>query len=601
MKKLHEYSSILTNIMLAFFILSWNSCAKDIPELALAVDYSKITSVGGLVKTKEGIPLQGVLVTTNGKSTVTDAKGAFLISEVNSSERLYVTGSKSGYFNGSVGISPKIGEATLIEMRMIENVPNFSISPTTTQDLTLQNGAGIRLNANSVADLQGNIYTGNLNVAVMHLDPADPDFAFITPGGDLLGTNASGVTRQLLSYGMLMVELTDENGNELQLANGNTSTLTMPVPNDMIGNAPPVIPLWHFDEPSGIWKEEGQATLQDGKYVGTVSHFSSWNCDQPSDRGTIRGRIIDCNNQPVQGISVKIGQVSAITDSDGIYERFVPSNTNITVQVDNPELGVLSNPINVENIAGGQTQTVNDIAINCLSYISGTTLCSTNLPVLGYAAVNVNGSSFMTYIQGNGEFKIAVPNNGQSASITVVNSLLNYSETRTVTLPSLPNTTVNVGTFDVCQQTNPTDPSVGSLQQSFTLNGDGFNNQNIVLNAFLSTGFAVYSQSNDATFGIASADNSALTVTFPGNSTGSFNLPNDDVSLSMSINDNQYVTDENLQLVVTEFGGVGQKIKGTFSGTGKRFVFNEATQTLDEFTVEITNGNFEFQRNPDDN
>jgi len=598
--KTNSIKIVFLLVLIAFpLIFTFNSCSKDTTEPEVIADYSKSTSLSGLVKSKEGIPLQGVSVTASGKTILTDANGAFFIREVTYNDRVYVVGSKSGYFKGSVGIKPKIGEVTMIEMRMIESTPNFSITPTSTQDLNLSNGAGIRLMANSVAANDGSIYTGNLNVTVVHLNPADPDFPFITPGADLIGTLASGGTRQLLSYGMLMVQLADDSGNELQLANGTTSTLTMPVPTDMLGNAPASIPLWYFNETTGIWEEEGEATLQDGKYVGTVSHFSSWNCDLPTERGTLRGRVIDCNNQPVQGISVKIGQVSSITDGNGFYERFVPSNTNFIVQIDNPTLGVISNPINVQSVAPGQTQTLTDITIDCLSYIVGSITCSSNLPVLGYAALNFNGNSLSTYIQGDGFFRIAVPSNGQTASLTVVNSLINYTETRNVTFPSQTGTSVNVGSFEVCQESNPTNPTQGNLQQIFTLNGDGFNNQTITINSIFATGFAVYSISDDATFGVASGDNGSLTISFPGNAIGNFNILNDEIVVSISIDDKQYVSDENLQLNVTEFGGVGQKIKGTFSGIGKRLVFNEVTQTIDEFTVTITNGSFEVQRNPD--
>jgi hypothetical protein len=43
------------------------------------------------------------------------------------------------------------------------------------------------------------------------------------------------------------------------------------------------------------------------------------------------------------------------------------------------------------------------------------------------------------------------------------------------------------------------------------------------------------------------------------------------------------------------------KIKGTFSGDAKRIFFNEVTQTVEEFPVNITNGIFELQRNPNQN
>ena len=593
-----------TFFIISLLILSsvaFNACKKDLTDPVITSDYSNLTAVSGLVKNKQGNPIAGATVTASGKSTVTDANGAFLISEVTYNDRAFVVGSKSGYFNGSVGIKPKKGEITRVEIRMLENAPNFNITPTSTQNLDLANGAGIRINANSVAAIGGGIYTGNLNVAVVHLDPSDPDFTSITPGADLIGTSSTGTTRQLQSFGMLMVQLTDDAGNELQLAPGNTSIVTMPVPADMIGNAPSAIPLWHFNETSGIWEEEGQATLQGNEYVGTVTHFSTWNCDAPFDRGTVRGRILDCNGQPVEGIKVKIGQTSDITDNQGYYERFVPAGVNFNVQVNQPLLGIVSNEVPVNGVSDGQTFNVPNINIICPAYISGTITCSSNLPIIGYAAINWNGNTFTNTIEGDGTFRIAVPANGQAASLTIVNSFTGFSETVSINFPSIGGGTTNAGAFDVCGNVDPTNPSGGALQQSFVINGDGFNNQTISVSSIPLTAFSIYTISDNVTFGIASGDQgNAITIGFTGNSIGNFNVSNNnDVVFTTSIGANSYIMGDNFTVNVTQYGNVGGKVKGTFSGDAKRIFFNEVTQTVEEFPVTITNGVFELQRNPD--
>ena len=574
------------------------SCNKEEPTPVTTFDYSGITAVSGLVKNRAGNPLSGVSISAGGKTTTTDANGAFILNQVSFSERLMVTAVKSGYFKGNYGLKPSTGKINLIEMRLIENTPNFTVNLSTTQNLELDNGAGIQLPANSVQSSSGAIHTGNLNVAIVHLNPADSDFANLTPGGDLIGTRTNGDLRQLYSYGMLMVQITDDNGNELQLAPGNSSTITFPVPPEMIGNAPATIPLWHLNETTGIWEEEGTATLQGSNYVGSVSHFSVWNCDLAEQRATFTGRVLDCNNQPVSSIRVKVGQGITFTDSNGYFEAFGPSNTTFSVQVDHSELNIQSPPQTVNPVSAGTTYTVPDIVLGCLSYVTGRVICATNQPVIGYVAVNFGSSSISSYLLGDGTFRMLVPANGQNASLTVVNSLNNVSVSQAITLPSVNGTTVDVGEIEVCGSSSNPD---FTLEQRFTITGDGYNNQTFVISTDPLEAFALYSSGNQATYVSASDNNALVGLLFPGNSTGSFSLPNDEITITVGIGEFQYIGFDVSQITITEYGGVSQRVKGTFSGSAKRLFFNETTQTLEEFPVTITNGQFEVVRMPDQN
>jgi hypothetical protein len=588
----------LLSIMALYFLMLSFSCNKEEPTPAVTFDYSGITAVSGLVKNRAGNPIPGVSISAGGQTTTTDIDGAFLLNQVPFAERLMVTAVKPGYFKGNYGLKPSKGAISVIEMRLIDNAPNFSVNLNSAQNLLLDNGAGIQLPANSVQSASGAIHTGNLNVAIVHLNPSDNDFANVTPGGDLLGTRTNGELRQLYSYGMLMVQMTDDSGNELQLAPGNSSTITFPVPPEMIGNAPPTIPLWHLNETTGIWEEEGTASLQGSNYVGSVSHFSTWNCDLAEQRATFKGRVLDCNNQPVPSIRVKVGQGVIFTDSNGYFETFGPSNTTFSVQVDHSELSIQSPPQTVNPVSAGTTYTIPDFALGCLSYVTGRVICSTNQPVIGYVAVNFGSNSISSYLLGDGSFRLLVPANGQNATLTVVNSLNNVSVSRSITLPSVSGNSIEAGDIEVCDESTNPDCTV---QQRFTITGDGYNNQTFFINSDCMAAFAIYSPQNQATVAIGSDDNASISLLFPGNTIGSFSLPDDNINLTVSIGDFQYIGLDVSQITVTEFGGVSQRIKGTFSGSAKRLFFNETTQTLEEFPVTITNGQFEVVRMPDQN
>jgi hypothetical protein len=74
------------------------------------------------------------------------------------------------------------------------------------------------------------------------------------------------------------------------VAPGKTATLTIDVPESQTATAPATIPLWFFDEEAGVWQEEGEATRQGDKYIGTVKHFTDWNADHPTGWAIVRGK-----------------------------------------------------------------------------------------------------------------------------------------------------------------------------------------------------------------------------------------------------------------------------------------------------------------------
>ena len=149
--------------------------------------------------------------------------------------------------------------------------------------------------------------------------------------GMLLAQNIQNEARMLETLGMLAVELRGDNGEKLNLLEGTTATISVPLDPETLAIAPNEIPLWYFDEDNGYWIEEGSATLQGTKYVGTVSHFSFWNCDIPAEYIILCLNITDVNNNPLGNILINIeseqnGSRNGITNVDGEVCGIVPAN-----------------------------------------------------------------------------------------------------------------------------------------------------------------------------------------------------------------------------------------------------------------------------------
>jgi hypothetical protein len=225
---------------------------------------------------------------------------------------------------------------------MMESPVTHTFEAGSGTNATLVNGSEVRIPADGLMDESGIPYTGTVNMSVRYMDPTAGNFGVLVPGGDMLARREDESTSVLYSYGILRVQMSDLSGQALQLSPGSKSTLIINIPPDQVATAPSTIPLWYFDEEKGVWQEEGSASREGDKYVGTVSHFTDWNCDDPTEGATIIGRLVDCSNNPAYGI-VEFGQVTSdpqssteTGESDGRFERRVPDGVQITVVISDP-------------------------------------------------------------------------------------------------------------------------------------------------------------------------------------------------------------------------------------------------------------------------
>jgi len=581
----------LSTLLFALLIL-FNSCKKD-ENTDSNSTLGSYTTVSGIITDRQLNPISGATISISGKTTITDANGLYLISNASFTDRCVVKCEKQGYFEGISRVKGISGGVTRCEIRLIDATPDFTFSAGTPQQLQIVGGAEIQLNANSYQTTNGSNYSGQVNIAVEHLNPDDADFNFLSPGTDLAGKNLSGEEKQLLSYGMLLVKMTDNSGNNLELLSGNTAEIKMPVPASLLGNAPTTIPLWHFNEVTGIWEEDGTATLQGNNYIGTVSHFSSWNCDYPTSRATIRGRVLDCQGNPVPGIRVTVGQTYAITNNNGDYETYVPSGINFDIQVNEPALGISSSSISIPALNAGDVSTGHNLNVQCPAYVSGTITCSSSSAFTGIASITWSGGAVYTPITSTGTFKVAVPANGANASLIVSGISNTFSETKSITFPTTAGQTTNAGSFSVCGSTGGQ-----NYNCTFTINGDGYTNQTYNLSAAPILGSTTYFISDTLTVGFITQNSMVVEFGIDGKLPGSWNTLTDNVTISISINGKQYLSDD-VDFNITQYGAVGGKVIGNFDGTFFRQEIDQNTGQVTTFNVTVTNSSFELFRNPD--
>lgn len=314
-------------------------CKKDIPEPSNPTPpglfgANKTTTVMGTVLDENGQPIEGATVTVGNITTQTNNNGMFSLANSPVFEKLgFVKVTKPGYFLGSRTFVPS-NTGNVVNIRLLTKTNVGSVSAT--QGGTIQSqGVAIDFAPNSFTK-NGSAYSGLVSVALKYINPESTFFADEMPG-NLVAVQDGGM-RGLTSYGMIAVELTDNTGTELQIATGQTATVTFPLSTGLLNSAPQTIDLWSFDENNGYWKHEGVATLQGNSYTAQVSHFSFWNCDVPWATVMLNGRIKDNNGNPIQGANIIIqssnnGSAYSYSNANGEFGGYVPMNEALILSI----------------------------------------------------------------------------------------------------------------------------------------------------------------------------------------------------------------------------------------------------------------------------
>ena len=166
-------------------------------------------------------------------------------------------------------------------------------------------GHKVTFDPNIIVTEEGEIYNGTVLFTSYYIDPTRTDLVDIM-SGDLSAITTQGQEAQLVSFGMVYGDLVSPEGSALQIRQGYTATIEMPIPNSITENAPEQIPLWSLDDRTATWLEEGVATKQGNTYIAKVSHFSFWNCDAPYPIVRANGCIVNQDGLPMSNTTIYV-------------------------------------------------------------------------------------------------------------------------------------------------------------------------------------------------------------------------------------------------------------------------------------------------------
>jgi hypothetical protein len=331
----------------------------------------------GTVIDTTGSPLSEVKVSIGGKTGSTNNQGWFSVSNIAPGSYQIAKFSKTGYATTYQVTNIAQGESSFVTpaMRPVDKTATFDAA----QGAKITNaadGSYVQIDANALMTRLGAFFTGMASVYLTSFDPTNVNDASAFPG-EYMGQAANSTVAPLKSFGFMDVAITDSNGEELQLASGKSASISIQVPSLMQSDAAAMgtCPLWYFDSSTGLWLEQGQGTYDasSGCFVGSVSHFSTWNFDVMYPRAFISGRVVDSNGNPVQGAQVNCWGIGwsnqrwnsgeTVTNPNGAFIK-IPVEVGVTFSYQASKGGHKSSVLKAGPLTQNEEYNVGDIILD---------------------------------------------------------------------------------------------------------------------------------------------------------------------------------------------------------------------------------------------
>lgn len=583
----NTFSLYLLSVLAAVAVL-WFSCKKSDSGFKQPVDplaEKVVASLQGRVINENGEPVGNASVIAGTSTTSTNINGYFQLNNIQVSKNAgFVKVEKAGYFKSGRTLFTNKGVVNNIEIKLIPRKKRGDFNAAGGGAVSVEQGAAVNFPADGIINESSKApYTGTVSVYGAYLDPLDTDLSLRMPG-NLTGLTTNNEQKILQTFGMIAIELEGANGEKLNISPGKKATITMPIPGSMMTGAPTSIPLWYFNDTLGIWKEEGTAAKQGSNYVGTVTHFSFWNCDIPNNFVNLTLKLQNQNQEPLAGYRVALTNTSnnsaanGITDSTGTVIGAIPPGVSLQMKVYNKCNGLVHTqtigPFNVVTDLGIiQVTTTPPGSITVLGTVKN---CNQVLVTDGFVDFRLDGILYRASIV-NGSYQITISrcsNTNANVDIIATDNTAQVQSSTTQLAVTTGSYTANLSAcglstdqfinFTIGSNTINFLPVTDSLTASWTNNGTSISGYRKVFDSvnyqYTSIGFL-----GAAAVGSYTQNNNSFIVT-------------KGISLDYTLTAPATVT-------ITEYGTAGQYIAGSFSGNMKERYTNAVVPGTCSFRV----------------
>ncbi|MDJ1471769.1 carboxypeptidase-like regulatory domain-containing protein [Xanthocytophaga flava] len=567
--------SLYTFILLCALVL-FNACRKDDVDKEI-VDPDPVTpdlevkvasTITGFVVDETNSPVGWATVNVGDKYIRTDEYGYFKVADVSVAKIAgLVKVTKSGYIDGYKTVIPSAGKESFVRIKLVPKKEIGTVAATSGGTITTTDGSKITLPENGVVNaVSGATYSGNVHVTASWLNPASTEDLQMNIPGDARGTDSSGHLKALKAYSTIAVELTADNGQLLQIAEGKSATISLPIPSALSAEAPATIDLWRFDTTTGLWKKEGSATKTGDAYVGNVSHFSFWEAAEGGSFVNLAVRVVDASSQPLANVPVSINIAGlpknagygrfGFTDANGYISGAVFANKDLVLDILTPcaisayshDFSTTSVDLDLGTLTGnlGQSQVT----------ITGTVSNCENQPVASGHVQTYDGGFYNRIAISNGNFSYT----GLACTNTDVNVIVvdnaNYQQNapKTVTLHSGVN---NLGALTACGTS-----TLGVITYTYDGVTTTIEEPTDTLGAYLATPQNIWTQI--VTLSDGANNSQKMSFQFDGGMALNSQHAINDVFCNAFPSGRGYWATP-IQVTITEYGKVGGFISGNFS------------------------------------
>ncbi len=297
-------------------------------------DKSRVSGSGqalvvGRVRSEDGSELKQVRVQAGDKAVRTKADGSFEISvKAGSAQRVAVD--SEDFAGGEVVLKLDKDSTASVELSVLP-VKTFKVKDAEQGGrLEDPDGFALDLPTKSLRFANGSSVKGEAEARYVTVREAKN--MRVPP--ELRGVTKGGRETPLASKGLVEVRFYKD-GQRVEL--DGEAEIEVPLPEGSSAKDGDRIPLYHYEEETGQFKEEREAVVEDGKWKAKVDKFSWWAAAEPVETSCIHFTLRTPEDEAAHGVVITargvddLWSASARTSADG--EVCVPALAGSAVQL----------------------------------------------------------------------------------------------------------------------------------------------------------------------------------------------------------------------------------------------------------------------------